>query len=413
MTKYKYINKGTGLSSFAVALFASVPTLNMIITRIIPGTEGIMMVTLYILSYLLILVSTIKVSPTTLPSKWLLFVLAAVTLAFIFTQTPGIPTQLKTPNFLVFTIIPLLIPQLVKVDAARTVALMMILPSFGILFVTQIFTLSDYGSIEMDLTYSFLTPIVATFVYLSVFYKQSNQKTKIKLFLFLFINVVYFLFCFLFGSRAASLSIILCIVFLACTKTEPQRLGFRIRPVFWLVFLLVCILVVYFKEVLYLTSEALRTFGIDSYQMDKMITLYEMGDITDGRSEINELAIKGIIKSPLYGYGLSASQPITNYAYPHNFILQLLLDGGILLFAAIMLPMISNLIRLKRKGTMGEYLLIITLFFASVPGALFSLDVWENPRFWLFMGFLLSAQFRNTCIQNYNLNKEWQVHHKE
>ena len=401
MTKYKYINKGTGLSTFAVAFFASVPTLNMIITKVIPNTEGMMMVTLYVFSYLLIILSSISNPPSSKPSVAFLFVLASIVLAFILSQDPSIPSLLKLPNFMVFAIIPFVIPQLVKVDARRMVFLMMALPAFGVMFISRIFSLTVFDTIEMDLTYSFLTPIVAILVYFFSYYKQSDVKNKVSLVIFLIINLVYFIFCLLFGSRAASLSIVLCVIFLACTKINTHKVGFRIKPIFWLFLILLFLLVLFFKDILYSTASIFKSYNLDSYQLDKMITLYEMGDLSDGRSAINDLAINGIINSPLYGYGLSASQPITNYAYPHNFVFQLLLDGGILLFLSVMIPMIFNLIRIKQKGTNDEYLLMTTLFFASVPGALFSMDLWENQRFWLFMGFLLSNLFKKTCAQKF------------
>ena len=297
-----------------------------------------------------------------------------------------------------FTIVPLCIPQIVGIDAVKTVKLLMILPSFGIFFVHKIFSLTLFGTIEMDLTYSFLTPIIATFVYLSIFFKESKRKERLFLLLLGGINIVYFLYCILFGSRAAGLSILLCIVFLACTKVGYNGKGFKIKLLFWYFLLSIVLIVLFFDTILYGAVDLLKNLGFESMQLEKMVKLYELGDLSDGRSDINALAVDGILKSPLYGHGLSASQPFTNYAYPHNFILQLLLDGGVVLFLIIMVPMIIHLLKLKAKGTKDEYLLLITLFFASVPGALFSLDIWENSRFWLFMGFLLSKVFRKDCI---------------
>lgn len=408
MEKSGCFSRGMGFSSFAIAFFASVPTLNMIITKIVPSTEGMMMVSLYVISYLLILLSFLYYTPRTKPSSWFLFVLASIFVAFILTQNPSIPSLLKLPNFFVFTIIPFLIPQLVQVDARRVVFLLMIIPAFGVLFITRVFSLSDFATIEMDLTYSFLTPIAAALVCIFIYYKDSNVKHKVILVVFLAINMIFFLFCLLFGSRAASLSIVLCAVFLACTKIDPRKTGFKIKPLFWIVLVLLILLVLFFKDILYMAASLFKAYNIESYQLEKMITLYEMGDLSDGRSAINELALNGIADSPIYGYGMSASKPITDYDYPHNFVLQLLLDGGVLLFTAVMLPMLSNLLRLKRKGTNDEYVLITTLFFASVPGALFSMDLWENQRFWLFMGFLLSNLFKKTSFRKYALikNKE-------
>ena len=62
-------------------------------------------------------------------------------------------------------------------------------------------------------------------------------------------------------------------------------------------------------------------------KMNKMIAL---NDISNGREPVYEAAIAGIKNAPLLGNGIEAFPAYTAYSYPHNFILQLVYEGGIL-----------------------------------------------------------------------------------
>ena len=380
--------------SFSLAFFAVVPTINMILDRVLSMGEEAMLTPLYALSLLLIALSTvICLNQIQKPSKGFWIVLGAVLMVFTLSRVYGVKSELTPVFFWLYTVISFVIPQIVLPDVKKMLRFMIILPSFGVLFLSKVFELRDSGAIGMDLTYSFLVPIISAIVYMFTYLKEDKGLTKYVMILTIGINMIYFVFCLLFGSRAPALSVVLCVVFMLCIKMNQYETGYKVKKVFILWALLAFFIAFYFEEILISLSGLFKLMHWDSFSIDKMLMLYEMGDISDGRSDINEKAWIGIWDSPIWGHGLSASERFTNHSYPHNFLLQLLLDGGVILFLLILVPMVVKLLRAKKSATYEENVMFIVMFFGSVPGALFSLDIWANSRFWLFMGFILSTTF--------------------
>jgi hypothetical protein len=384
----------TYVSSVAVAFYAVVPTLNMILTRITGGGGEKFMARLYLLVLGVLFLSILFFRGKSFkPYQQFWVVLLFVASAFLLTRLFGANSLLEPLYFFMFTIVSFVIPQLVTVDVKTMLRAMMVIPSFGIVFFNQIFEWEINNTVTMELTYSFLSPIVASFVYLFTYFKVDTLKEKIVFGLFASINVVYFVFCLLFGSRGPSLSVFLCILFLLCTSTRNGECGYSVKPVFWFWLFVIILISSHFEDLLRLGITLVNSFGLEAESFQRALDLYMMGNLDDGRAVIVPKAISGFFDSFVYGYGLSSSQMITGHPYPHNFLLQLLLDGGIILFLAVMVPMISSLYRVFKRCSYDEYVLICVLFFASIPGALFSLDLWTNQRVWLFMGFLLSRRF--------------------
>jgi hypothetical protein len=150
----------------------------------------------------------------------------------------------------------------------------------------------------------------------------------------------------------------------------------------------------FFVPLLSLIEGELSKNGIEIEAISKMIRLQdEDGDLSNGRNYLNTLTWDGILASPLLGNGLD--QFDNNYpgeSYPHNFLLQILYDGGIWLFL-ILSPIFIRSIKFLRSRTYNEYAMYMTLFFASVPGALFSQDLWAIPILWMFFGLSVSKIF--------------------
>lgn len=388
----------TLIGSFILAFYAVIPTLNLMIARIMSREDG-MMNQLYLLGISLLFIYLIFFNCRFYRySIHFIIIFLSITIAYFLTLSLNCPTSLELKFLIIMTILPLCLPQVVFANAAVVIRLMMVLPAFGILFITKLFNIVDIPKLPMDFSYSLVLPIVSSIVYLFTIYKDEAPKSRIIMMCFIIINFIYFIFLLLFGSRGPSLCVISVIVFMLCIKINQNTRGIHAR---WkmLVIMTLCVLsvVVLFEDILYIAQKSLHNMGVESGMLDLMIKYYEMGDLSDGRVDIKERALQAISASPIYGYGLSSSEKYTHDAYPHNFILQLLLDGGIILFILILLPMIFMIVRYFKKGTYLELSLVIVLFFSSVPGALFSLDLWTNARFWIFMGVLSSSRYIYSC----------------
>ena len=383
--------KGVFISSFSVALFSILPLLNLIIMRITGAGEGILGA-LYIFSVSLIVLLAVKYNRNIIvPWKSFWLILFTLLISFILSQGVSLPSVMRPIFFAVCTIVAFIIAQLVTIDSKTTIMFMASLPAIGILFISSFF--AEDGSIKMNVTYAFLVPIIAALVYANTYYKEDKGRKKLFMLIVLIINFVYFVICLLFGSRAPSLSVVLCFLFFLCIRSYKEGKGFRFKKNSWIYLVLPLLLVLNFSSFLHITANVFNHFGWEADTIDRLLYLDDMGALDSGRSDINKLAWKGIVDSPLWGHGMSTSQKFTGFDYPHNFLSQLLLDGGIILFSIVMVPFISRLINLKKDCTYDELTFLCTLFFASVPAALFSMDIWENATFWLFMGFLLSKRY--------------------
>lgn len=102
--------------------------------------------------------------------------------------------------------------------------------------------------------------------------------------------------------------------------------------------------------------------------------------VIGNRGTLYKLAWKEFLKSPLTGMGLSG-YPVKYEHYPHNVILELLCEGGVLLGVPILLLILWAVIRLfgiAQRDRSVRYLLLIFLTYAiryNISGYVWSCDV--------------------------------------
>lgn len=404
--KISVINRlRNAIPSIVVAFYAIIPTLNLILVKINPSFEGLMS-SLYkvggILAFLFIAVNVHKGATL---NKNFLFIFLTVVVAFLLTPNYGPEIELTTPYFIMFTLVPFIIPQFIKIDARIFSLFAFIIPSFGLLFPEQLFVLTSENAIGMDFSYSLLVPVISSIIY-TVFYMK-KERFIVKLFVipFLLANLIYLFYMAFLGSRAPTLSVILCIIFIFIYRYNESIGGLELnrrrlrRTLFYAIFFITSFMVL--VNAMY---SFLYDFGIEAGALEKLMRLKSDGDLSNGRNEIIKESLNNIFKSPLWGYGVSSSPYVIHMSYPHNFIVQLLIDGGLIMTLVIMLPFLSHIRKFFKKCSFNDYAVITLTFFSSVIGALFSLDIWMNVRFWLFMGFLLSnnMDFNRSSCENTN-----------
>jgi len=387
------------ISSLVVAFYAIIPTLNLIMVGINPSLEGLMTSMYKIVGVLALLCALCRKSKK--PNTGFFIVLFAIILAYVLTPDYGPEIELTLPYFLMFTLVPLILPQFVKIDVRLFSLFAMTIPSFGVLFAGRIFILNSENVISMDLCYSLLIPVVSAILYLRFFYKKDGLLMRILLLPIIVANVFYFFLMSFFGSRAPTASVVLCIFFLYIFTCDGQRAGIHInKKRLRRVVLILTVVVLSFMMIVKGLNAILSSYGLDSGSLEKLMRLSSEGDMSNGRGGLNQISWARILESPVFGYGLSSSPYVINECYPHNFILQLLLDGGLILTSIVMIPFFHYLKRFAKYCSKSDYVIISLLFFSSVIGALFSMDLWMNVRFWLFMGFLLSKNMEYNRVRS-------------
>lgn len=124
------------------------------------------------------------------------------------------------------------------------------------------------------------------------------------------------------------------------------------------------------------TFSYLSTEGIDMEQ-------------TSNRDIVYGHAIKDIINQPVIGYGLLMKGTYIEGSWPHNIILEILLQGGIfylILFFALIIGVISKLRRMIKSG--HELFIIPILLYPTVM-LCFSGSYLSTGLFWFAMTYIL------------------------
>lgn len=301
--------------------------------------------------------------------------------------------------FFIFVVCAFLIPQISTVNTKLLIKLIMCFPFFAVFRLNEIFSITNIwlNEISMDASYSFLLPIVANLVYLRFKFKGETKIEKFITLIFSIINGIILGYILLFGSRGPILCILSLLLFwYFCEHTGERGIKIRTKKIFYFV---ICFMIVLsFGQILISgIVNFLDSYGITITALNKMTSLGDDGDFSNGRSDLYTLAFKGFIDSPIIGNGLDRFG--INYpgsSYPHNFILQALYDGGLLLVIVLIFPLLYRLFSFFKRCSFDEYVVFSMLFFASVPGALFSQDLWSNCVLWLSFGLLFTKRIEYT-----------------
>src|SRR5690606_8838226 len=113
-------------------------------------------------------------------------------------------------------------------------------------------------------------------------------------------------------------------------------------------------------------------------------------DISNGRGKLLNYAFSDISDNLFLGNGIAVfDEKYGNY--PHNFIVQILYEGGIL----YLIPMSIIILKFFKIIVSNQYskdykIFLIYLFTAGIIELLFSNVYWRSVFFWLFIGMLLN-----------------------
>ena len=406
MVKYKTrsntMSKSVITASFLLALFVDVQTLNLIVIAAQPSLAGIFMSVMYAIVVICLFAIAIFVQRRSIFKLRLshLGICLLCTLWYAFTSTFVAPPSVTAQFFGVFTVSAFLIPGMLRIDMRAFLLALIIMPSIGILYIDKIFIseIIETGVVPMGTCYALLVPVLGNLVYLRFFYRKESVRIKIVMLIFAIINIYYLVQMTMFGSRGPILCALLLILsFFIVHIDDKGKISMR-KGRSTIILVCMVLITLSFTAILQILKDFLTTFDISLTVVDKFLRFGESGDMTNGREVISSMTWKGIINSPLWGNGTAQFLNNTGEVYPHNFILQFLYDGGIILTSTVLVPIVRTLMHKMRIVSENEYICLLFLFFASVPGALFSGDLWNQGSLWLFFGFVLS---RNIFSDSY------------
>lgn len=390
----------TILASIFLALFADVKTLNLIVIAAYPSYSGVFMTAMYAVIIIGLLIIGLFLQRRSFlklrKSHWGICILCILwyIMTSLFIASPSVNIQF----FGVFMVAAFLIPGIIHIDVRTFLIALVVLPSIGILYLDRIFygEILETDVVSMGTCYALLIPVLGDLVYLRFYYRKESIRMKIIMLFFAAINLFYLVQMAMFGSRGPILCAVLLIMSFFIIRIDDNKKVFFRKGRVLIIIIGLLFLIFSFTAILQALQDFLAKFDISLNVVDKFLRLDDNGDMTNGRESLSTMAWKGIVESPLWGNGISQFNNNTGEGYPHNFVLQMLYDGGIILTLAIMVPVTQSLIRKLKTISENKFSFFVLLFFASVPGALFSGDLWNASTLWMFFGFVLA---KNSVVE--------------
>lgn len=172
-----------------------------------------------------------------------------------------------------------------------------------------------------------------------------------------------------------------------------------------LIILCICVLIyANFWNIIGLLEEIMKDKGIHFNFIEK-ITKLGQENINNGRNTIYAITIRGIKNKILLGHGIDTFDYYTSLEYPHNFCLQFLYDIGIIGSLIVLIPVAIGIKKSFKYCNRDEFIIDVALVVASVPGALFSGNLWKNVILWCVIAtFIKRGSINQERGKNENTN---------
>lgn len=358
-----------------VAIYINIPVLNVIISVIAPFFMGRAMALLYITITVLLFFCQLKKSFCSFCKfdRTLFLISIYLIIVFVISKIGG-HSDLLLVEFLVYTVIPMLFVPRLELNYENILMYCPIVTAFGLVFINRIFVIEN-NTISMGLSYVFMPPIIFSLLYL-----YQERKSKLAT-ICSAANMIYLLVLLLYGSRGPLISIVVFVVFLFVLKQNEKGYEIAKKRLFFIIILGV-ILFLGFWHFINSVNNIVNSFGVKFSFLDKLLLLKNFDDVNNGRTEIYQTTLQLICKRPILGYGISTFDFYTSMEYPHNFILQMLFDIGVVGSGIVLIPAVRGIITIL-KNLNKDLIFVMAIACSSIPGALFSGDLWKNVLLWL------------------------------
>lgn len=296
-------------------------------------------------------------------------------------------------SFIGFSLFPIICSLLEKNVKIVLECIMVIslfaLPISARLFEYQFVTLLQ---IDMSKAYAVFVTVSASIIHFCWYRKNCNILIKIT-----YIVNLYLLFKLLnVGNRGIIASFVFLIFILLFRYTRQsdisdvkKRMWSTVLIIFGILAVLVALngerIIVYLYDYFNSSGGMVPSFVIKMYKL-----IVYKSDISNGRDEVYNFFIRKIIENPITGYGMKMSSTVSGgiYPYPHNYILQMLFEGGILfaVYPTIISFKMILITVFKKSNVLLDEVFYVFLICNCIPKLLVSGDIWSQPILWLWLG---------------------------
>lgn len=121
---------------------------------------------------------------------------------------------------------------------------------------------------------------------------------------------------------------------------------------------------------------------------------------TSNRDLVYSETIVLISKEPIFGFGIFGYLNKTDGGYPHNFFLEILLQGGILFLIFWCIAFFFFIIKLINLINVDKHKYLLATFIYSFVLLMFSATYLLEPFFWFNLSYVITSSSNNNRINN-------------
>lgn len=224
-------------------------------------------------------------------------------------------------------------------------------------------------STNLVFSYTLLLPFL---IHINEFIKKKN--------ILIFILILFESYMLLtYGSRGTLVCAVLFVVFLILKKIGLKNLKY---------FIGICLIIFSIYEIMYFTGvfDSIYQYYLEEGRYIRILDLISKGEFfsNNGRFEIYHNYFGYILEKPFLGWGIGADIYIG--IFPHNLLIELIFNFGIILGTILIIIMIILIAKLLLNN---NHSLFLILFCSGILPLFFSFSYLEWMNFWIFIGYIL------------------------
>jgi hypothetical protein len=231
----------------------------------------------------------------------------------------------------------------------------------------------------MDLSYTSMIGVCSVFLSYK-YYKEEKWSLLVNL-LSLCINMWYLII--LSNNRGALFTLMVLCFLLVVSKLKRMT-----TKILLIITSIIASLIFINNLEHYLTkiySLYLSVFNFRINWLERFLYQISRDDIMTGRDLLYKDAYRIFADNPIIGSGVGFFELSHNGQYPHNFVLQLLGESGIIFSSVVFLVIIIGLMYIIKSDLTDSTEFLRFFFILSIPRLLISSTYWELQFFWLYL----------------------------
>ena len=308
-------------------------------------------------------------------------------------------SEMSVIKLIAFSALPMLL-FLFKFNPKKVIEYTCYFIPLALLVQNDLFRLhGSFDQMEMGYSYAVVHFCVASLF--ELFYYRKEIKKNYYMMFCIAVGIYLTLKLILLSTRGTLVSI-LAAVFLICI-TNLDNEGNIKKPNYRIVFVgILAFAVIYnYKAILNYLIDVIPKVGIRvPAAFQKTFDALKNKDLSHGRDELNVFVEQSFRQRPWFGYGTQTFKYFQgHYAYPHNCMMQLLFENGIVGSFYILINLFTGIyfaINPRCRQNKDEVLAKRLIMLAAIPMLFFSNDMWTTPAFWMFL--IICCRGRNRGV---------------